>query len=183
MRRYGLGSGLPENAPHQDENQFRLFDPLYRAINALAKATSDAVGLTTLESSDIQQAGPFLEFQGNLGRRLNFEAAETIQPARLIWLDGTAGESKMWLANATAGINRVAYGICVEPQPVAPGSRGRVLLFDGLLAGISGIAPGTVYWLGANGQFSPVMPGIGGWTQQKVGLGLTGNSIYVHIAL
>lgn len=183
MRRYGLGSGLPENAPHQDETQFRLFDPLYRAINALAKATSDAVGLTTLENSDIQNAGPFIEFSGNLGRRMNFTAAETIQPARLIWLDGTAGESRMWNADATAGINRVAYGICVEPQAVAAGGRGRVILFDGLLSGITGVAPGTVYWLGVAGQFSPVMPGAGGWTQQKVGLGITGNSIYIRINL
>lgn len=182
-RRYGLGSGLPEVAPHQDESQFRLFDPVYRAINALAKATSDAVGLTTLEVSDIQSAGPFIEFSGNLGRRMNFEAAETIQPARLIWLDGTAGESKMRHADATSGINRQAYGICVEPQAVPAGSRGRVVLFDGLLSGVLGVAPGTVYWLGAAGQFSPVMPGAPGWTQQKVGVGVTGNSIYVRINL
>jgi len=183
MRKYGLGTGLPETPPMQDEQQFRMFLPIYQALNALAKSASDAIGLTSLDPSDIQSANPFIEFSGNLGKRLNFKAAQDIPAGRLIWLDGTSGESKMWLADATAGVNRLAYGVSVETQTVVTGTRGRVILFDGLLTGVSGLAAGTVYWLGAGGTFSPAMPGVDGWSQQKVGLALTSNSIYVQITL
>lgn len=182
-RKYGLGTGLPEIAPQQDENQFRMLNPLYQAVNGLAKAVSDAIGLSSLDKADIQQANSFIEFTGNLGKRMNFVAGEVIQPARLIWLDGTAGESKMWHADATSGVNRVAFGICVEAAAVQPGERGRVILFSGLLSGLSGVTPGTIYWLGAAGQFSAAMPVASGWTQQKVGVGLTSNSIMVNINL
>lgn len=182
-RRYGLGTGLPEIAPHQKEEDFRLMNPVYQAISGLAKACSDAIGLTSIDKADIQNANTFIEFTGNFGKRMNFIAGAAVEPARLIWLDGTAGESKMWHADATSGINRVAYGICVESTTVQPGERGRVILFSGLLSGISGVTPGTIYWLGANGQFSAAMPGAPGWTQQKVGLGITSNSIMVNINL
>lgn len=57
------------------------------------------------------------------------------------------------------------------------------MLFSGLLAGISGVTPGTIYWLGVNGQLSGVMPTAAGWTQQKVAIGLTSNAVMVHISL
>lgn len=183
MRRYGLGTGLPEQAPFQDEGDFRKFNPIYQALNGLAKAVSDAVGLTSIDSDELQKTGPFIEFNGNLGRRMNFVAAEQIEPARLIHLDATPGESRIWHANSQAGINRVAHGVCLEPVPTASGRRCRVMLFSGLLAGISGVTPGTIYWLGINGQLSAVMPDVAGWTQQRVGIGLTSNAVMVQISL
>ena len=182
-RRYGMGTGLPEQAPFQDEGDFRKFNPLYQAISGLAKATSDAVGLTSIDSDELQNTGPFIEFNGNLGRRMNFEAGEQIEPARLIYLDTSAGESRIWHVSSQSGINRVAHGFCLEPVATTAGRRCRVMLFSGLLAGISGVTPGTIYWLGVNGQLSAVMPVTAGWTQQKVAIGLTANAVMVQISL
>lgn len=182
-KRYGLGVGLPEQAPFQDEGDFRKFNPIYQALNGLAKATSDAVGLTSIDPDELQNTGPFIEFNGNLGRRMNFVAAEQIEPARMIHLDTTAGESRIWHANSQSGINRVAHGFSLEPVATPAGRRCRVMLFSGLLAGISGVSPGTVYWLGINGQLSAVMPTAAGWTQQKVAIGLTSSAVMVQISL
>lgn len=182
-RRYGIGTGLPDIAPHQDPNQFALFNPLYQAITGLAKSVSDAIGLTVIDKEELQKVGPFIEYAGNNSKRINLEAAQQILPGRLVFLDGTAGESRMWHADATSGINRVAMGLCIESAAVEVGERGRIVLFSGLLTNVSGVTPGTIYWLGANGQFSPSMPVTAGWTQQKVGIGINSSSIVINISL
>ena len=181
-RRYGIQTGVPEFPLTADDKDFQKLLPVYRGLVSLAQQTSDATGLTVIPLEEVQNAKPQAEYLLDRLGKLAFLAGETISVGQLIHIDATTPESKIWKANNTAGSIKAAHGVCIEAGGIASGTRGRVLLFRALLVGLSGVTPGSIYWVGTAGQFTPVMPG-GGNLQQKVGLGISTSAIAVNISL
>lgn len=182
QRRYGITTGVPEFPVTAEDKDFNKLLPLHRGLTALAQQVSDATGLTVIPLDEVQSAKAQSEYLLDRFGKLAFIAGETISTGQLISFDASTPESKIWKANCLSGSVKPAHGVCIEAGGIAAGTRGRVLLFRALLAGISGVVPGTVYWLGTAGQFSAVMPA-GPNLQQKVGIGISTSMIAVNISL
>jgi len=182
-RRYRVGTGLPDFPTNGTEEQRQLLLPLHRAINALAQQVSDLTGMTEVPKEDIQGLLPGIEHDGFRTRKFNFKAQEDISYGRSIFLDGTAGESKIWLADSTVAVNRRAHGVCVEPGGITTGERGRVVLFQGLVTGVSGLTSGTLYWLATAGTVTNVQPVGPVYFAQAVGIAISPNTLVVNIDL
>jgi hypothetical protein len=157
--------------------------PLHRAINALAQQVSDLTGMTEVPKEDIQGLLPGIEHDGFRTRKLNFEAQEDIPYGRIIHLDATVGESKIWLADALLTNDLPAHGVCVEPAGILTGERGRVLLFQGLVGGLSGLTAGTLYWLVSAGQISATPPNVVTHNQQAVAFAYSTTAYVLNISL
>ena len=182
MKQYGIGTGLPDAPVGLDEENTKLMMPVYRALASMAQQLSDVTGVTIVPGTDIQDLGSLAQHDGFRTRKLSFEAGENITASRFIHLDNTAGESRIWQASSLNAVNRRAHGVCIEPGGIVSGSRGRVLLFQGLLAGLSGLTPGTVYYLGASGGILAIPPGAGSFVQ-PVGLAVSTSVLAITLTL
>jgi hypothetical protein len=180
-RRYRIGTGLAEFPTGGDEDIKQMLVPLYRAINELAKQLSDITGLTEFAQGDIQGMSTLLEHDQFRLQKFSFIAAEPITYGKLVHLDSTADESKVWLASSLNSVNRPAHGVCTEQQATASGLRCRVQLFQGLVTGLSGLSPGTMYYLGATGTYSATPPSLVTNFQQKVALAIRSDMLVVNI--
>lgn len=114
--------------------------------------------------------------------RLYVTAGEDITFGSFINLYNNAGILNARKANAAAGLVKPAHGYCSTGGGVATGSRGEVILSQGLLA-ISGLLPGQAIYLSAVAGLSSIAPAGGaGQLEQYLGIGVANDLAYINIA-
>lgn len=176
--RYGISTGLPDSPVGLPDEQFALVVPLYRGLLALSQQLSIQTGVASYSVDTTQKLG-INEIDVGTNTRLKvIKADDALTYGKLIYLVSGTGytEAHAKLAGNTV---HLAHGICVEPNGVAVGKKGKFLLFRGLVTGLSGFTPGNEYWLGTGGLFATSNPG--GIAQQKVAIAMTSSSIELNI--
>jgi hypothetical protein len=105
-----------------------------------------------------------------------YPRGESISGARAVYLAEVSGETRAFAASSTDPA-KAAVGFVVE----AGAEGAEVDVWEsGPLPGVSGIAPGAVYWLGAAGQFVAAPPA-GAAVVQRIGYGATTTQIFGRI--
>lgn len=116
-------------------------------------------------------------------RRFYVVAGENLTFGQLVEVYNVAGVAKVRRAQATAGTVRPARGFVNISTGITSGSRGEVILSEGILT-VSGVTPGQALYLSAAtpGAFTATAPTGVGQLEQFVGFGVATDRAYVNIA-
>ena len=167
--------GLPAIPDTQDTALYMQLFRIYNAINALAYNLDKYTGAVAQPQGDWSTATPNSSVISQNFNRLYVPFANNIGLGACVNLYNNGGvlTAKFAKADATANLAR-AY--CSTPGGVLAGAFGEVIL-QGLHPYLSGLTPGTLYYLSATsttGQITNVAPAIA----QAVGFALSTTALW-----
>lgn len=135
----------------------------------------------------IQSLWPSLSYSLTLHRasqgRFYALASEAITYGAAVNLHPSGGVLKIRNANATNN-TKPCFGFCTAIGGIASGATGEVILFSGLLTGVSGLTIGTRYFLSTtNGLITATDPVVAGAIGQAVGIAVDTTALLFQIDL
>lgn len=173
--------GLP-NLPDEnmDKKMWGEFLTVYRAIQNLLSGVSVNTGIDPPDALEISSMDPTKYLLGANTQQWYPTAAGPITRGQIVSTgNGALGANVVNLATATAA-NSHAIGIADETK--GAGQKIRILT-GGLTTAISGMIPGTLYYLsttvGAVQNLRPVVPG---QIVQPIGWAITSNQLLLSIS-
>lgn len=177
MPEYLVGSGLPAQPAGLDDKDFRLVNPLYSGVGALARAIAGATNQVKFSQTELaqrNQLGSLAAAPQNIIYPL-FPAAMTY--GQLVNLYVSGGKLAAQPADQSTGLP--AHGILNNTAGADAGSYAEVILMQGLTGGITGSVVGQFYYLSTAGLVQATVPGAG--LVQKVGVGFDTGGFYLNI--
>ena len=173
--------GLPNLPPEQiDPKLWSEFLTIYRAIQNLLLGVSQYTGIDPPSDAERATMDPSTYLLGTNVERYYPLAATNISRGQIVRLRPDIGAH--WVSPAFAtGPTGVAFGVANETK--APGQNIEIIAGLGLTDAISGMIPGTLYYLsttvGAIQNLRPLNPGE---IIQPVGYALTSNQMLLRIS-
>ena len=176
---YLLSDGLPDLPVGLPDEQYGLVAPIYRGLVGFVQQVATKLGAVDYTQTALQEVGITELCHFTESKKVVVTAIEAVGYGKLVSLVTGTGytEAHCRLAGNTT---YMAHGICLEPNGIALGQKGRVILFSGLVTGLAGLTPGTVYWLGGSGLYAATNPG--GTFQQRIGIAPTSSSLMLNIS-
>lgn len=154
------------------------FEDLYNALFQIQAAFVNYCGIGPQDSSLWNQLTATQTILQQNMNRFYAQATEQIAGGALVNLVNVGGVVQVRNANATDN-TKPAQGFCNTSGGVPSGTFGEFILFGGLDTLISGMVPGTVYYLSTNnGLITSVKPVAAGNIEQMVGIALDANTLY-----
>ena len=172
--RSSINTGLPNIADPPEPEFFAEFTRIYNAIRNLTVAIDNYTGSQSADPSLYSQTpATSTVLVGNLQRYyVKFSEAATYGQVVNLW--NNAGTVNARLAKASAGYQM--HGWSSLPATIAAGAYGEVIL-GGLCTAISGLTPGTTYYLGNTAGTVASSPGA---VSQKVGYAIGTSNLVVR---
>lgn len=180
MPDYNITSGLPA-LPNTQDKDFAKLQPVYNAMNALAKnlsIQSGQVRYSQLELASLNQTRGVIAQNQN---RLIVKALEDLAWGLMVTITLDGGKLSASKADATDG-TKPAHGCVATLEGISNGQFGEIIVLGGHTAGISGTAVGQYYWLSVDGLVQPAPPGAAGALVQGVGFGLGSAGFILNIS-
>jgi hypothetical protein len=168
---YVMPAGIPDSiAPY--------IRPLYIMIQNIIQTILSTCGIAPRNPSAILSSNNDTTalLAANV-HRFYTQATETISQGALISLTSNIGVLSVRNANATDN-TRHCDGYCSQIGGIAAGAVGEVILNDGMITNLTGLVPGTRYYMSTtNGQVTSVAPSGGSTVVQYVGIAITANAL------
>ena len=177
MPDYLIGTGLPAQPAGLEDKDFRLVNPLYGAVSALARQLSEEAGAVKFSQSELGQRNQAASLGAQSHRKVYALFPNAIGYGKLVNLFVSAGKLSAQLADNTLGLP--AHGIVNNFAGAAANSYAEVVIVEGFSAGITGATLGQFYYLSTGGLVVNTPPGVG--FIQSVGFGLGSLGFYLHI--
>lgn len=178
-----IDTGLPSQPQNVPPELFAEFWTIYNAIQALQRGINQYAGVIAWPPAEWSQLTPADTLLEQNARRLYIKATEDLGFGSLVNLWNDAGVLKARLANATTSA-RPCFAICNTVGGILTDSYGEVSLMAGLSLGVSGLIPGTRYFLSTTpGVLTNVAPVAAGNIEQAVGVALAGNLFFFQADL
>jgi hypothetical protein len=173
--------GLAASPDVEDKRLFAEFTRIYNAITAVARALDSYTGALQANPADWPDIGTSEVLLHRLAKIYPiFDSA--VLPGAMINVYNVAGVLHARLASAADG-TKPARGF--STAAVTLGAVGEVFLF-GLNTHISGLTPGTLYYLSSTsltGQIVPAAPAVVGNLVQPVGFALSDTVLFFNPTL
>ena len=168
-----INTGLPNIPDPPDPKLFAEFARVYNAIRNLTIAIDSYTGALAQEAQYFSQTyAPTTVLQQNV-LRFYVQFSESISYGQTVNLWNNAGTCNARLASASA--SKPMHAWCSTAGTITAGNWGEVML-GGLCTAISGLSPGTTYYLGNTaGAVAPSA----GTLSQKIGVALGPNYLFV----
>lgn len=174
-------TGLPNLPPDTiDPKLWGEFLTVYRAIQNLLLGVTEFTGIDGPEAAEIATMDPTKYLLGGNASRWYPTADVGIVRGQLV-VPSTVGANRVKLADASAGLtNGPAIG--VANQTVAGGQKVEVLV-GGMTDAISGMIPGTLYYLSTTpGAVQNLRPIGAGELVQPIGWSMTSVQMFLSIS-
>lgn len=178
MAQYGLNSGLPAYPNGLSDKEAAQFVPIYRAVNELARQTSDAIGLVSYTEGELATANPVTNLFAARSQRLIVQAAVPLAYGLAVTLTFSGSA---FIANkaSNAATSTPCFGIVDTEGGIPAGGHGEIVFMTGLCPGVTGSNFGQLYYLAADGLLQNTVPATP--LVQRVGIGMGTYGLYLLI--
>ena len=179
--RYSANLVIPTQSEAKDAGIAQEITYVYNALRSLAAHLDSVTGALSPLKTDWPQLSPTDTIVGGGGYKAYVKAGAAISYGMMVNLynlDSTHVQAKPAIASTAAG---AAIGFCLVPEGVAAGEFGEFICGPGLNYGISGLVPGTWYYLSSSsaGLVTNVAPVGVGQIRQNCGLAITNSALLV----
>lgn len=157
-------------------------EEIYSAFYQLQLALVQYCGIAQQPSFDWPRVRPSDTIFQNNANRLYVQASEAIPQNSLISLHAVGSLLAVRLANATTN-SRPCHGFCSTDGGIASTEFGEVILYQGLITGLTGLTPATMYYLSTTaGGLTSTAPVAAGNIKQVAGIALSADTLYLNAA-
>jgi hypothetical protein len=177
-RSFSLPLTLGNNPDTGDNKLNNALDPLYIAIWNVVAALDEYTGHISPDEVTWSQLGFSRVLSGGMGK-LYAQATVDIPFGSMVRFTNT-GVLEATFAKADI-IDNIATGYCTTPGGVLTGDWGEFTVCQGINSGISGLTPGTIYYLSpfsATGQITSLRPSGSGSIVQQLGWAISSHALF-----
>lgn len=176
MAQYGLTSGLPAYPAGLSDREAAQFVPIYRAVNELARQTSDAAGLVSYTDGELATANPVTNLFAARSQRLIVKAAVPLAYGVAVTVALSSG---VFIANkaSNAATTTPCFGIVDTANGIPANGHGEIVFMSGLCPGVTGSVFGEFYYLATDGLLQNTVPTAS--LVQRVGIGMGSYGLYL----